>query len=144
MLDYILVWSEAKNKFLMKERNICFEDVIGIILNEEYLDVISSSTHKGQEIYVIKFRHYIYAVPFNVKGIAPSGFPYVSCARTISIPVLCFFFASVMVGKSKSSAVRMTREIVFMLLIPANDLSSFAIDQFAPLHDQQDTKIIVY
>ncbi|SJM94830.1 BrnT family toxin [Crenothrix polyspora] len=61
------VWNPEKNKFLKKERNIGFEDVIFHIEVGDEIDILEHS-HKerypNQKISVVVIEDYVYLVPF--------------------------------------------------------------------------------
>ena len=75
-------WNSEKNTLLMKERNLCFEDVVfavqqGLLLD----DMVHPNTHQypNQRIMVIELDGYVYLVPyveneaeFFLKTIIPS------------------------------------------------------------------------
>ncbi len=60
-------FSAEKNQFLIKERGICFEDVIAAIDDGNLLDIIKHHNEKkypNQKIYVVHIDDYVYLVPF--------------------------------------------------------------------------------
>ena len=59
-------WSKEKNEKLKKERGINFNDIVSILNNKQFLDVISnpSGKHSNQKVFVIGMNNYIYYVPF--------------------------------------------------------------------------------
>ncbi len=60
-------WSEEKNKWLKKERDISFEQVVLSVENGKLLDVIrhpNPAKHGNQCIYVIEIEGYAYMVPY--------------------------------------------------------------------------------
>ena len=64
---YIYNFSLEKNRKLIKERKISFEEIISAIENDCILDVIehnNSQKYFNQRMYVIKLKRYIYLVPF--------------------------------------------------------------------------------
>jgi hypothetical protein len=63
----IFLDSEKNNK-LIEEREISFEKIFEIILREEYVDILENPSRKGQLIFIIHLKYYIYTVPFVAKG----------------------------------------------------------------------------
>lgn len=60
-------FSAKKNQFLIKERGICFEDVIAAIDDSNLLDIIKHQNEKkypNQKIYIVRLDGYVYLVPF--------------------------------------------------------------------------------
>ena len=60
----MIIWDEDKNHELIKSRRICFEDIIDIIEEKKYLDILENPTRTNQFIFIIKFNSYIHVVPF--------------------------------------------------------------------------------
>ena len=60
-------WDPEKNQLLKNERNVCFEDVVAAIHNNQLLDIIrhpNTDKYPHQYIYVLCLYGYVYAVPF--------------------------------------------------------------------------------
>ena len=60
-------WDNEKNKKLLKERGISFEEVVFYIEKEYILDKIehpSQNKYEGQKMFVIRIDDYVYLVPF--------------------------------------------------------------------------------
>ena len=60
------VWKEEKNKLLIKERNISFEQIVLAIENRKVVDVMehpNQKKYKGQKIIFIECSNYVYVVP---------------------------------------------------------------------------------
>ena len=60
-------WSEEKNKWLKKERDISFEQVVLSVENGKLFDVIrhpNPAKYENQCIYVIEIEGYAYMVPY--------------------------------------------------------------------------------
>lgn len=66
-------WNLEKNRLLKKERNVCFEDIVGLIYDDNVLDIIkhpNTKKYPDQSIYIVLFQDYVYMVPFtNVGGV---------------------------------------------------------------------------
>ena len=60
-------WNEQKNQWLIRERDVCFEQVVLSIENGKLLDVIqhpNPDKYIRQQVYVIDIEGYAYMVPF--------------------------------------------------------------------------------
>ena len=55
------VWNEEKNRQLLGERGVCFEDIVYYL---ERGDLLGTIPHPNQKIYVININEYVYLVPF--------------------------------------------------------------------------------
>ena len=65
----IYTYSPEKNRKLIEERNISFEEIIAAIDDNQIIDIVEHPNRKkygNQKIYVICIREYIYLVPFVV------------------------------------------------------------------------------
>jgi len=63
-------WSEEKNRWLKKERGVCFEEVVFALLGGQLVDIIEHpdrENYRSQRIYLIEVEHYIYPVPYEEK-----------------------------------------------------------------------------
>ena len=61
-----ILWDGAKSRKLKKERGISFEEIIPIILDKKYLAVLENHARIDQMIFVVKYKHYTYVVPFII------------------------------------------------------------------------------
>ena len=60
-------WNEEKNNKLKLERNISFEIIVSQIESGYILDIIdhpNQNKYKNQNIFVVEYENYVYAVPF--------------------------------------------------------------------------------
>jgi uncharacterized DUF497 family protein len=62
----MIIWDPAKNAKLQLERNISFEQIADLVMENKYLDILEHPRRKNQNIFVIDINHYIYAVPFLI------------------------------------------------------------------------------
>ena len=60
----MIIWDHEKNAKLQLERNISFEQIADLIMENKVLDILEHPRRKNQNIFVIDIDHYIYAVPF--------------------------------------------------------------------------------
>lgn len=70
MKDKPITYESKKNKWLIENRNISFEDILvcieeGSILAN--LDHPNKEKYKNQKILVIKFQDFAWAVPYEIK-----------------------------------------------------------------------------
>lgn len=66
-MNYKITWDEEKNNFLKKTRNISFEEIEELIINQEIISIIPHHDKKKypkQRILLIKYKNYIHYVPF--------------------------------------------------------------------------------
>ncbi len=61
-------WSDEKNRLLIKERNVCFEDVIMSINNGKLLDIVKNPSldRENQYCLIVDIGNYAYVVPFVI------------------------------------------------------------------------------
>ena len=62
----MIIWDENKNVKLKLERNISFEHISEIILEEGYIDILEHSKRSNQKIFVLEIHDYIHGVPFII------------------------------------------------------------------------------
>lgn len=70
MRDNNFNFSAEKNKKLIKERNVSFEEIISAIENGGLLDIVehpNSNRYYNQKIYLVELEYYIYLVPFVIE-----------------------------------------------------------------------------
>lgn len=63
-------FSAEKNKKLIVERQMSFEEVIAAIYNNQLVDVVAHPNQKypDQQLYVVAIRGYLYWVPFVLES----------------------------------------------------------------------------
>ncbi|WP_029746160.1 BrnT family toxin [Leptospira kirschneri] len=64
----MILWDEAKNDKLKRDRKISFEAIEQMILDGDVIDIIEtpSGNHPGQESFVLKIKDQYYYVPFKI------------------------------------------------------------------------------
>ena len=62
----MIYWEEDKNNKLLSERNISFDEISEIILQEKYLDILENPNREDQMIFIVRLNDYIYVVPFII------------------------------------------------------------------------------
>ena len=60
-------WDIEKDRWLRKTRGISFQEIADCILSGDYIDILENPSHAGQEVFVLKMKNYIWAVPFMVE-----------------------------------------------------------------------------
>lgn len=62
----MIIYDDKKAQILRLERNIDIEDILKIIINKKYLDILEHPRREGQKIFILLYRDYIHAVPFII------------------------------------------------------------------------------
>jgi uncharacterized DUF497 family protein len=62
----VINWNEDKNKWLIRERGISFQEIADIILRGEYIDILENPTRPNQDIFLLRIRGYTWVVPFII------------------------------------------------------------------------------
>lgn len=62
---YTIRWNPVKSARLKRIRGVSFEE---LIIDGRFLDYIESPHRPGQWIFLLKYRGYVWAVPFVVEG----------------------------------------------------------------------------
>ncbi|MBI5057397.1 MAG: BrnT family toxin [Nitrospirae bacterium] len=60
-------WNVEKNKEIVKERGISFEEIVFSIMHDGLLDIIehpNKTTYPNQKIFIVSIDEYVYLVPF--------------------------------------------------------------------------------
>lgn len=55
----IIKWNEEKNKWLKKNRSICFEEILG----SKLIDWRRHPKKEGQELFIFFYKNYFWSVP---------------------------------------------------------------------------------
>ena len=61
-----IVWDKEKNEKLILERNISFEEISQMIMDDQYMDIIENPVREGQMYFVMYIHDYTWVVPFIV------------------------------------------------------------------------------
>jgi len=62
----MIIYDDKKARILRLERNIDIEDILKIIIDKKYIDILEHPKREGQQIFILLYRDYIHAVPFIV------------------------------------------------------------------------------
>lgn len=63
---YKIDFNNDKNLLLKETRGICFDDVAGLIREGKTLANINHKSRVNQRIFIIKFKGYVYSVPYTL------------------------------------------------------------------------------
>jgi uncharacterized DUF497 family protein len=61
-----IIWDHRKNKKLIAERDVSFDDVSELILQKEYVAVPEYPAREGQYLFLVPVKGYIHVVPFVI------------------------------------------------------------------------------
>jgi hypothetical protein len=67
----LIEWNAEKSQLLKATRGVSLEEAAYLITIGEFVDIIEHPNfkkYKGQKIYILKIKDYIYEVPFVEKG----------------------------------------------------------------------------
>ena len=74
-----ITWDEKKNEWLKSTRSVSFEHITGMILDEQYIDIVENPAHPDQQYFVMTIRSYTWLVPFiidtNDRIVLKTAFP---------------------------------------------------------------------
>ena len=62
----MIIYDKNKAIKLRFERNIEIEDIVDIISEKKYIDILEHPKREGQQIFILKYREYIHVVPFII------------------------------------------------------------------------------
>ena len=62
----MIKWNIEKDRWLKETRGISFQEIADHILSGDYIDILESPSRAEQEVFVLKIKNYIWAVPFTV------------------------------------------------------------------------------
>jgi len=61
----MIVWDKKKDEWLKEKRGISCEDFTDLIEAGNYLDLIINPSYENQYIFIVRYKNYTYAVPFE-------------------------------------------------------------------------------
>ena len=61
-----MIWDDGKNEWLKSTRKISFEQIAGMLLDGEYLDIVENPTQSEQMYFVMRIHGYTWLVPFLI------------------------------------------------------------------------------
>jgi uncharacterized DUF497 family protein len=61
-----IIWDDEKNRKLIAERGLSFENFASLILEKKYLAILKNPTRTEQKLFILPHQGYTYAVPFII------------------------------------------------------------------------------
>ena len=61
-----IVWDADKNRKLLVERKLSFENFASLILEKKYHAILKNPSRKEQKVFIIPYHDYTYVVPFVI------------------------------------------------------------------------------
>ena len=65
-MEMDITWDETKNEWLKSTRSVSFEQIVGMLLDGEYLDIVENPTRPDQQCFVMTIQSYTWLVPFVI------------------------------------------------------------------------------
>ena len=62
----MFIWDETKDRQLIRERGVCFGEIVEILVEKRYHAVLEHPTRPEQMIFIVRLRGYTYVVPFVI------------------------------------------------------------------------------
>jgi uncharacterized DUF497 family protein len=59
-----IIWDNEKNKKLIRERGLSFDEFSTLILDGKYIDILQNPARTNQKIFIVPHNGYTYVVPF--------------------------------------------------------------------------------
>jgi hypothetical protein len=63
----MIIWNAEKDSWLQEHRGVSFQDIASCILSDNLIDMVENPSRDGQEAFVIRFKNYIWVVPFVIE-----------------------------------------------------------------------------
>lgn len=62
----MITYDNEKANTLKLERNIDIDEIVELIINKKYLDILENSKREGQLIFILSYKNYTHVVPFII------------------------------------------------------------------------------
>jgi uncharacterized DUF497 family protein len=62
----MIIYDKNKAMKLRFEQNIEIEDILNIIIEKKYIDILEHPKRERQQIFILEYRDYIHVVPFVI------------------------------------------------------------------------------
>ena len=62
----MIIYDDKKAQILKLERNIDIDEIVELIIDKKYLDILEHLKRGGQQIFILSYKDYIHVVPFVV------------------------------------------------------------------------------
>ena len=59
-----IIWDSEKNKWLMLNRGISFEEITNLILDGKIIEILENPSRKNQQYFILEIKTYTWVVPF--------------------------------------------------------------------------------
>ena len=59
-----VIWDREKNKWLMLNRSISFEEITNLILDDNIIEILENPSRKNQQYFILEIKAYTWVVPF--------------------------------------------------------------------------------
>jgi uncharacterized DUF497 family protein len=59
-----IIWDSEKNKWLMLNRGISFEEITNLILDDKIIEILENPSRKNQQYFILEIKTYTWVVPF--------------------------------------------------------------------------------
>ena len=62
----MIIYDDKKAQALKLERNIDIDEIVELIIDKKYLDILEHPKRGNQQIFILSYKDYIHVVPFVV------------------------------------------------------------------------------
>jgi len=62
----MIIYDNNKAIILKSEREIDIDEIVEIIIERKYIDILEHPRRKDQQIFILSYNNYIYVVPFVI------------------------------------------------------------------------------
>ncbi|MHB8277149.1 MAG: toxin [Candidatus Humimicrobiaceae bacterium] len=62
----MIIYDDKKAQTLKFERNIDIDEIVELIIDKKYLDILEHPKRGNQQIFILSYKDYIHVVPFVV------------------------------------------------------------------------------
>ena len=62
----MIIYDDKKAQALKLERNIDIDEIVVLIIDKKYLDILEHPKRGNQQIFILSYKDYIHVVPFVV------------------------------------------------------------------------------
>ncbi len=62
----MIIYDDNKAKILKLERDIDIDEIVEIIIERKYIDILKHPKRRSQQIFILSYKNYIHVVPFVI------------------------------------------------------------------------------
>ena len=62
----MIIYDNNKASMLKLQRNIDIDEIVELIIDKKYLDVLEHPKREGQQIFILLYKNYTHVVPFVI------------------------------------------------------------------------------